>query len=49
MRLDKLISRLPGDTDLKWTRLLFVTLLSFGISLLVLLVIAWLNDEKSTS
>jgi hypothetical protein len=47
--LDKLINKLSGDADLKWTRLLLITLVSFGLALIIMLVIVWLHDEKSAS
>jgi phage shock protein PspC (stress-responsive transcriptional regulator) len=49
MILKKLIYRMPGDPGLTCVRLLCITLLSFGMALIVILVIAWLDDEKSVS
>jgi len=45
MRFQRLIDPIPGDKDIVWTRFIVVSILSFGICLILAILLFFFKED----
>ena len=45
MRLQRLLDPIPGDKDIVWTRFIVVSILSFGICLVLAILLFFYTED----